>query len=291
MAEEIELRTPHLRLAARAWGPQDGDPVLALHGWLDNAASFERLAPLLPLARVVALDLPGHGRSAHRPPGTHYHFVDFVPDVIAAADALGWERSSLLGHSLGAGIASFVAAVAPERIERVALIEGLGPLSGPPEDAPDRLTESMRRMARVDPRRLSVYADVDAAARAREKATGMDHEAALVLARRGTRETEGGVTWSSDPKLLVTSPLYLTEEQVGAFLGRIEAPVLLLLSRSGSPRAHEYVARRRALVPTLDVRILDGGHHLHLEHPEPVAGALREFLDPETTPVHFLDRR
>ncbi|HQC73883.1 MAG TPA: alpha/beta hydrolase, partial [Candidatus Competibacteraceae bacterium] len=66
----LELSTPYLRLAARAWGPADGLPVLAVHGWLDNAASFDALAPLLPELRLVALDLPGHGHSAHRPPGT-----------------------------------------------------------------------------------------------------------------------------------------------------------------------------------------------------------------------------
>ncbi|MEZ5601350.1 MAG: alpha/beta fold hydrolase [Candidatus Competibacteraceae bacterium] len=99
MSEELELQTPYLRLAARAWGPLDGVPVLALHGWLDNAASFDALAPLLPNTRLVALDLTGHGRSEHRPAGVHYHFVDFIPDVVAAADALGWNRFALLGHS------------------------------------------------------------------------------------------------------------------------------------------------------------------------------------------------
>ena len=68
MVEELELQTPYLRLSARAWGPPDGVPVLALHGWLDNAASFDPLASLLPGVRLVAVDLPGHGGSDHRPP-------------------------------------------------------------------------------------------------------------------------------------------------------------------------------------------------------------------------------
>ena len=70
-ARELTLDLPHLRLAARAWGDPSLPPLLALHGWLDNAASFDRLAPLLcEHFHIVALDLPGHGRSGHRPAGT-----------------------------------------------------------------------------------------------------------------------------------------------------------------------------------------------------------------------------
>ncbi len=67
--EEVRLELPHIELAAHLYGPEDGQPVIALHGWLDNAATFSRLAPRLPGLRIVALDLPGHGHSDHRPAG------------------------------------------------------------------------------------------------------------------------------------------------------------------------------------------------------------------------------
>ena len=111
-ADELTLATPTLQLAALRWHAGAPRRVLALHGWLDNAASFAGLAPRLDGCDTVALDLPGHGRSDHRPPGVHYHFVDFIPDVLAAADYLGWSQFALLGHSLGAGIGCFTAAVA-----------------------------------------------------------------------------------------------------------------------------------------------------------------------------------
>ncbi|HBN60384.1 MAG TPA: alpha/beta hydrolase, partial [Halomonas sp.] len=60
------------RLAALSWGRQDAPTWLALHGWLDNAASFTRLAPRLVSAlgiRIVAIDFRGHGHSAHAPAG------------------------------------------------------------------------------------------------------------------------------------------------------------------------------------------------------------------------------
>jgi alpha-beta hydrolase superfamily lysophospholipase len=49
----------------------------AVHGLLDNAGSFEPLVQLLPPGHVLTcLDLPGHGRSSHLPPGTNYHLLD-----------------------------------------------------------------------------------------------------------------------------------------------------------------------------------------------------------------------
>ena len=74
--EELEIQTSSIRLVTKCWGNPDGLPVLAFHGWLDNAATFDNLAPLLPELRILSLDLPGHGHSDHRPSGSAYYFID-----------------------------------------------------------------------------------------------------------------------------------------------------------------------------------------------------------------------
>ena len=74
--EEVRLNLPHIELAAHLSGPEDGLPVIALHGWLDNANSFARLAPKLDGLRIIALDMAGHGHSGHRPPGAGYAMGD-----------------------------------------------------------------------------------------------------------------------------------------------------------------------------------------------------------------------
>ena len=91
-----------LTVAGMAWGPADGHPVLALHGWLDNAASFEVLAPILAGCRVVALDLTGHGLSDHRSEDATYLIWDDIPQVLKVIEALGWTDCTMLGHSRGA---------------------------------------------------------------------------------------------------------------------------------------------------------------------------------------------
>lgn len=276
---DIELRAGSLRLAARVHGPGDGAPVLALHGWLDNAASFEPLAPLLDGLRIVALDLAGHGLSDHRPPGAWYHFVDYVADVLGAADALGWERFSLLGHSLGGAVATLVAGSCPERIERLALIEALGPISDDPAAAPERLAKALARAGQRGRRAPPVYARLEDAVEARRAAGGLSTAAARRLVERATVATDGGLTWRSDPRLRRVSPYRFTEEQVLACLGAIRAPTLLVAAHDGLlPLEYPGLERRVATLPDAQVRYLAGNHHLHLEDPGPVAALVGPFL-------------
>lgn len=279
-AREIEIELPYLRLAARAFGDPALPKLLALHGWLDNAASFDRLAPLLcGHFHIIALDLPGHGRSAHRPPGMWYHYIDYLGDVLAAVDALGWQRFGLLGHSLGGAIASMIAGIAADRIERLLLIEALGPMSLPPEQTLAHLQRSLGERGQVGT--LRVFASAEEAAQMRVRGNGLltlSRDAAMALIARGTMAVAGGVSWSSDQRLTLTSPMRFTEEQLLSVLAGITAPTLLILAEPSPPFLSEaMIARRAAQVPDIYVVRMAGSHHLHLEDPQPVARAILEF--------------
>ncbi|WP_369695270.1 alpha/beta fold hydrolase [Salinicola salarius] len=119
---------------------------MALHGWLDNAATFSRLAPALATAlgiRLVALDLPGHGHSPHRGVRAEYPLWGYMPDVLEAVDALKLNSATFVGHSMGAGVASLIAAAAPERVDGLVLIDGLASTTSVP-----RLKPLMMRLRR-----------------------------------------------------------------------------------------------------------------------------------------------
>lgn len=277
--EQLRLNTGHLHLAALARGPADGLPVLALHGWLDNAASFVPLAPWLPGIRLVALELPGHGHSDHRPAGQGYNFLDYTDDVLAAADALGWERFSVMGHSLGGSIGTMLAGACPERIERLALIESIGPLSEDAANAPWRLANALARRRRSPGRRRRHYASIDEAVEARHAVGGLSEAAARLLVERSIVADETGVRWRSDPRLRYPTPYRLTEEQVLGFLRAIRAPTLVIGAQDGLVQADDAVAASR-LAAIADVRMhqLPGHHHLHMEDPDPVAELIGPFL-------------
>ena len=269
---ERRIALPHFALAAQVWGDDSAPPLLALHGWLDNAGSYALLAPrLAERFRVIALDLPGHGHSDHLAPGANYHYLDYVRAVLDAADALELDRYALLGHSMGAGIAALVAAATPQRIERLRLIEGLGPLG-------DDGTQTLKRFRdaltpHVSSRKpLRVFRDVEQAISARVLASGLAAKLARPIVTRGLIETEGGWRWRSDPRLMQTSAVRQAESQIHAILRGIETPSAMLLAEPATPYLPSAPMQARAdCVPNIVVSHLAGGHHLHLEQPAAVA--------------------
>lgn len=278
---ELRIATPFGELAALQWGDPSARSLLALHGWLDNAASFSRLAPLLSSDhRVIALDLPGHGHSAHLPKGVHrYNNLDQADHVLDFADALELERFDLLGHSLGAGIASLTAAAVPGRIGRLLLIEGLGPLADDGAQTLSRWRDAhaQRETSRRPPR---VFASVAIAIRARVAAGGLDAEEARPIVKRNLRKAGGdGFLWRSDPRLRLTTPLRIDETQLRRLLAGIEAPTLLLLAEPETPYLPTALMEARAAcVRDIHVARIAGPHHLHIRQPRQVAEHVTDFL-------------
>jgi len=279
-AEELSLELRMgLRVAALAWGPTDGHRVLALHGWLDNAASFARLAPLLEGVRTVAVDLPGHGRSDHFPRGWVHHFVDWVPVVLEAADALQWDRFTLLGHSMGAGISSLVPAAAPDRALSLVLIEGVGPLSGPADGAPERFAAALADEAQLAQRPdRGPFPDVDSAVLARMRGTDLDPDEARLLVDRGVTVNADGVRFRHDPRLKLRSRVRMTEDQVQAFLAVIRCPVLAIRATHGFPFPEDAARERLDRIADCRAVEVEGDHHVHLTAPHRVAPVIGSFL-------------
>lgn len=102
-------------------GNRAGRTVILIHGLCDSRFSYSRVIPGLAQAhRVFALDLRGHGESER--PDTGYTPRALAADVVAFMDALGIERATLVGHSMGSFAAQQAAVAAPERVEGLVLI-------------------------------------------------------------------------------------------------------------------------------------------------------------------------
>jgi pimeloyl-ACP methyl ester carboxylesterase len=272
-ADEVRIELADRTLAALVWGDRTLPPLIALHGWLDNAGSFSRIAPLLASKRhVVALDLRGHGRSSHLPPGAWYHYVDYFDDLRATLDHFGWSRAEFLGHSLGGTLASLFAAIHPERVEQCSLVEALGPLTVEPIDTLAQLRRGLDERAAFSQRRpLRVFPDIASAISVRMAASALTEGAARALVERGVQAVDGGVIWSSDPRLTLASPQRYSEAQVLAMLAGIRAPTLLMLAEPATSYLPDaMMVSRAAQVADIEVVRLAGSHHLHLEQPQAV---------------------
>ncbi|AZD28478.1 MULTISPECIES: alpha/beta hydrolase [Pseudomonas] len=259
--EEVRLSLPHIELAAHLFGPEDGLPVIALHGWLDNANSFARLAPRLRGLRIVALDMAGHGHSGHRPLGASYALWDYVYDVLQVAEQLGWKRFGLLGHSLGAIVSLVLAGSLPERVSHLALIDGVIPPTATGENAAERMGMALQAQLDLREKRKPVYATLDRAIEVRMKGmVAVSREAAELLAQRGLMPVPGGYTWRSDSRLTLASPLRLTQEQAMTFVQRLSCPTHLVVAADGMLAKHPELLERLPF----SREQLPGGHHLHL---------------------------
>jgi pimeloyl-ACP methyl ester carboxylesterase len=277
---ERRFSLPGLTLAAEVWGTPGQHPVLASHGWLDNAGSFELLAPHLPACEIVALDLAGHGFSDFRSPDSAYNLWQDVGDLLDVANELGWQRCTLLGHSRGAGISLLFAATFPERVDKLILLEGGVPLTAEASEAPAGLAEALREARALRGKTGRVFSQ--RATAIAERAAGFSKvtpAAAEVLARRSLREVPGGYQWHADQRLKGQSELRLTAEHARAFARSVTAPVLLLLATE-SPFADRPLYRELpSLLPTVEVDRVVGGHHCHLEGSErAIAERIARFL-------------
>lgn len=276
---ECVLDTRFGRLTALRSGVAGAIPVLALHGWLDNAASFVPLAAHLPGIDLLALDMPGHGGSAHLPWAAEYTVVSAARAAFAAADALGWDRFVLLGHSLGAAVACAMAAAQPQRVQRLALIEAIGALTEVETRTGQRLRQAFGAQAAMVDKRLRVFPDIDTAVRVRMFANELDEPIARLLVERGLARVEGGFVWSSDPRLTLPTSVRMSEAQLRDLLAAIECPTRLVYAEPAFEFLPEALRRERlACVRNADAVGLAGGHHLHMDQPAEVAERLRTFL-------------
>ena len=269
-----------LKMAGLGWGDPESSPVLCLHGWLDNAASFAVLAPLFKNHYLVAPDLTGHGQSDRRSADATYQIWDDLPEVLGIVQALRWERFALMGHSRGAVIGSLFAASFPERVERLVLLDAVGPQPVADNLFPIQMRKFLEEKARLLRKENRFFANLGEAVSA-QQAGGMAPEPARLIAERNLRACAQGFTWTTDPRLRGPSAVKLTPGQVDATLGALVMPTLLLLAEQGHGGRYEAMYRlARRAIPELRTEYIPGSHHFHMEQPavQAVATKISEFL-------------
>ena len=278
--EESEFVVNGLRIAARQWGRKGATPVLAVHGWLDNAASFYPLAELLEDIHLVAVDCAGHGRSGQRSDDSAYNIWQEIGELFAVMDQLGWQQCNLVGHSRGAAISALMAGTFPDRVAKLVLIDGMVPAAFDPRSAHKQLAKAILEHQRYRNHRPSYFSSFDEAVAARANGfLAVEPEAAALLAERGVSESAEGFYWHSDQRLKAASELKLSSDNLSGFLAAITAPTLLIEAEKGVLAGREQERKLFDDVANLQIECVPGGHHLHLEQQAPqVAELIQKFI-------------
>jgi pimeloyl-ACP methyl ester carboxylesterase len=281
----VALRHVTLHGHRMAYRQAGSGPVLVLiHGITSDSATWGRVMPYLARRfTVIAPDLFGHGRSA-KPKGD-YSLGAHASGVRDLLLALGHDRATFVGHSLGGGIAMQLSYQFPERCERLVLVDsgGLGrdvslllraaTLPGSefvlPLLAASRLLDA-GRLAGGLLRLVGLRAGTDIEEMARGHATLSDSEtrAAFIHTLRSVVEPGG-------QRVDASNRLYLTEQ----------LPLLLIWGEHDSliPISHGRAAHKQ--MPNSRLAIFaDSGHFPQLDEPERFLDVLIDFVD-QTEPA------
>lgn len=287
---EIEIPVPWGKVAGKLWGSQEKQPVLALHGWQDNAASFDKIAPLIVKnTPVLAIDLPGHGLSSWLPPGFMYTELVYFLLMKRIQRYFGWEKIKVIAHSLSAMMIYWYAATFPKELQYVIALDffkfpafNVTMYAAMFSNAVNRLFE-LEESGNPPPRYtydevlekgLSVHAYIT-----------LEKAAYKILMTRGvTKEEDGLYVFNRDPRLRVL-PVHsgFSQEQLEQYAELIRCPYLIIKGN-----AELYVEEKenfyRALEllkanNTVQFETINATHHLHLTHAEATAAIINPFLE------------
>jgi pimeloyl-ACP methyl ester carboxylesterase len=282
-SRSLRVRANGLEHHVLVWEPRGwAATALLLHGFMDAAATWDRVAPSLASAglRVVAPDLRGFGEGGRVGEGGYYHFADYVFDVADLVDGLCGETPlHVVGHSMGGSVATLYAGAFPERPKTLALLEGLGPPDNPFEVAPLRMRKWIDdvRATRARPPRSMTEKDALrrlAANHARVDEALLRDRMKYLVSPAG----EGLVAWKNDPLHRTTSPVPFYAAAFAQFMKRIACPVLFV---SGGPTGWHPPDEddRLACAAKLErAEIADAGHMMHWTRPKELAEILLRFV-------------
>jgi len=313
-AQEVRIPVPYGHIAGKAWGDPSGKPILGLHGWLDNAGTFDHLAPLINEGYyLVAVDQAGHGLTSKFPTGMQYKMSDGFIFIRRVLDHLKWDKAYIMGHSMGSGLGLWYSAMFPEQIKKLIAIDLLSfgpmPVNMHVKAARRSVLESIKVDAKLKNPVEPKYSYEDAVARAfmasnlitnmflgtDEQHTQITQEAVETLMKRGLFKVgEDEYTWSADLRLRIPTAFNMTEDMTEEFNSKVQCPHLLIKSDKGPKYMSDEVYDRLLKVfrknnPNFVYREVEGGHHLHLNTPEIVAPLVNEFLDKKFEPLYGVE--
>lgn len=252
-----------------------GIPLLLLHGMADHALVWSSLGDYLRSNyQVIAPDLRGHGESGK--PATGYHFQDYIGDLRALINHLGWRQAHILGHSWSAKIAAIWATQQPEVFKSLILVDPFFI-----DKMPSWIRITFPILYQVLPflkitRSFDSYQSIEAIARQLKQYKGWSNLQEEVFKNAIEQKADG--SWSSKFTLSARGEIF---EDVMGFAGLTKAldiPSLLILPQQGLNRTTWQIQSYKKYLTSLEIKKIPGNHWAFLGEPETFNQGVAEFL-------------
>jgi len=203
---------------------------------------------------------------------------------------LGWEKFSLIGHSLGGCVAMLYSGIFCDRVEKLIMLDILRATPTITQTVDIRLRKTVSKLLKYENAIIAGPEQPMSYEEAVEKAVSgtfgsLDEKACDIMFKRGLKKVDGGYVYSRDRRLLA-APLSFTPKQDQLFLAKkVTANVLIIKFKDGPyfESEEDYMEHVEALKsgPSKLVKYveIEGMHHTHLTHPESVASLINDFFN------------
>lgn len=290
-------------IAGKWYGPENIRPIVMLHGWQDNAGSFDKLIPTLPKQfSYLAIDLPGHGRSSHFPPGMIYGTLASIQTINHIQRHYKWDKLSFCSHSMGAIISQLYASLYPDRCDLLIALDGLlKPFSHSVDIAIEHVRkigddflslDQLHRSGKEPP----AYTHEEIISRW-SKENGLSPQDLQHLINRGVCQSKmdpNRFYFSRDIRLKIMDFGSITiPEQIHYELQqRITAPFLFINANKtgefvGIEKYEKSLDILTAANPKFQYLTVAGDHHCHLTNPTLISGLISDFINKHRFPYRM----
>ena len=267
-----------ISLAYHDW-PGELGPLVCLPHMTGHKGSFASLAKKLsPRYRIVALDLRGRCESSK--PADGYGFAYHARDIIALADALGFDAFSIVGHSFGATVGVYLASIQPHRVRSLVLLDGG---ADPKAETLQSIRQAIRRLDNTWPS-LDNYKEAQRAVPSYQPWTQALEE---YLVEDVSTQSDGSVRSKSSARALELDLDIHFFYSMCAHFSNLKCPVLFLRPQQSLPGSagHMYTDGEAANIvrhiPNCVRANVQGGNHftMLIQDNPPVLPFIGEFFD------------
>ncbi|XP_055688632.1 probable serine hydrolase isoform X1 [Lutzomyia longipalpis] len=291
--EEFTFNVPWGNVAGKWWGPRNTRPIVCIHGWQDNAGSFDTLIPQLPTEySYLALDLPGHGYSSRLPHGIFYSWLDISLCLRLLADQEKWDKISLLGHSMSSLIGFSYSSTFPDKVDLMIGIDALKPHVRPAEKYAPMIERGFEAFLKANQQNEEgseppSYTYDDILERLHKGTNGsVTKEACPYLLKRAIAKSKDDPEkyfYTRDNRLKGFNFVTLSQEIAIEMTKRIKCPYMFVKCTNSvyyedKKYVDEIIEVFRENNPNFEYHTIQGKHHAHLNEPHKFTDILTAFI-------------